>query len=282
MSSFQPPSSSGSTSWLMAEDVTRWLATAISAPLRMTTKSDMQPYQVDEPKQAPSWADTQGEVRMRWYSVGSWPRIARPAEPMRSGMRAPADSPRNTSGSPLALAMSFTCLIFLPLIWLLDAPSTVKSLDTTPTSRPSTRPKPATLPSAGVRSRSSARNEVAYRPDSTKLPSSSSRSSRERASSTPWAARFASLSGPPMPSAFARRAASSSSIFSCAMLTAPRPTPAAACASCRPAPGFPAAPSRPSRCPGRARSTVRCSRPSVAAGSGRYGCRTPRTAGSTR
>ena len=46
---FQPPSSSFVTGWLMAIEVTRLLATAMVAPLRMTTKSDMQAYQVEDP-----------------------------------------------------------------------------------------------------------------------------------------------------------------------------------------------------------------------------------------
>jgi len=37
------------TGWLIAIEVTRLLATAIVAPFRMTTKSDMQAYQVDDP-----------------------------------------------------------------------------------------------------------------------------------------------------------------------------------------------------------------------------------------
>ena len=47
--SFQPPSCSASTSWLIAAEVTRLEATESSAPFRMTTKSDMQEYQVDDP-----------------------------------------------------------------------------------------------------------------------------------------------------------------------------------------------------------------------------------------
>ena len=75
--------------------------------------------------------------------------MARPAEPMRSGMRAPLDSPSRTSGRPRFAATCFTCLIFFMLITDDDAPSTVKSFDTSATSRPAMRAKPATLPSAG-------------------------------------------------------------------------------------------------------------------------------------
>ena len=48
-SSRQPPSSSASTCWPMASEITRSLATAIVAPLRITAKSDRQVYQVEEP-----------------------------------------------------------------------------------------------------------------------------------------------------------------------------------------------------------------------------------------
>ena len=51
--------------------------------------------------------------------------------------------------------------------------STEKSLETTPTGRPWILPKPAILPSAGVRSRTSGRAAVANRPTSIKLSVSS-------------------------------------------------------------------------------------------------------------
>ena len=133
-----------------------------------------------------------------------------PREPMWSGMRAPEDSPRNTSGSPRDVATRFMCAILRPLVDDEEAPITVKSLATTATSRASMRPKPAILPSAGVRSRSSRRElEVPRRPDSMKEPGSSSLSSRSRASSMPLARRRASRSGPPMASAAPRRRSSS-------------------------------------------------------------------------
>jgi hypothetical protein len=91
---------------------------------------------------------------------------------MRSGMRAPLDSPSSTSGSPRLVATCFTCLIFFMLMTLDDAPSTVKSFETSPTSRPSMRANPATLPSAGVRARISGRCEVANMPDSLNEPAS--------------------------------------------------------------------------------------------------------------
>ena len=97
-----------------------------------------------------------------------------PREPMSSGRRAPVDSPRNTSGMPRSVAMRFMCPILLPLVAPVEAPFTVKSLTTTATSRPSILPKPAILPSAGVSSRSAGLAEVPNRPDSMKLPGSSS------------------------------------------------------------------------------------------------------------
>ena len=56
-----------------------------------------------------------GVSRNRWYSAGSWAMMARPAAPMRSGMRAPLDSPRSIKGRPRWLATCFTCLIFFML-----------------------------------------------------------------------------------------------------------------------------------------------------------------------
>src|SRR5689334_6653658 len=124
--------------------------------------------------------------------------IARPAAPMRSGIRAPLDSPSSTSGMPRFAATCFTCLIFFMLITADEAPSTVKSLDTSATSRPSMRPKPAILPSAGVLCFTSGRTLRAKRPDSMKLSLSSRQSMRSRAFSTPSALRLASFSGPPI------------------------------------------------------------------------------------
>jgi hypothetical protein len=49
VSSFQPPRSSASIGLLMAIDVTLGLAMAMIAPLRITTKSDIAEYQVEEP-----------------------------------------------------------------------------------------------------------------------------------------------------------------------------------------------------------------------------------------
>ena len=74
---------------------------------------------------------------------------------------------------PESFATCFTCLIFLPLMTLLDAPSTVKSFEMTATGRWCMDPNPVTLPSAGLLSRTSARCDVDRRPDSKKLPASS-------------------------------------------------------------------------------------------------------------
>ena len=49
VSSFQPPSSSASIGLLIAMEVTLGLAIAMIAPLRITTKSDIAEYHVDEP-----------------------------------------------------------------------------------------------------------------------------------------------------------------------------------------------------------------------------------------
>jgi len=74
---------------------------------------------------------------MRRYCVGRSP-AAIAAAPMTSGMRAPVDSPRKIIGRPRAVATFFTCPTFEVLTSLLEAPITVKSLDTMATSRPST------------------------------------------------------------------------------------------------------------------------------------------------
>src|ERR1043166_9341562 len=49
VSSVQPPSSSGSVGLLIALEVTRALVIAVVEPLRITTKSDIAAYQVEEP-----------------------------------------------------------------------------------------------------------------------------------------------------------------------------------------------------------------------------------------
>ena len=49
VSNFQPPSSSAPIGLLIAIEVTPGLAIAMIAPLRMTTKSDIAEYHVDEP-----------------------------------------------------------------------------------------------------------------------------------------------------------------------------------------------------------------------------------------
>ena len=119
-------------------------------------------------------ADAQGDSLVRWYCVPSLPSNApMPRDPMVSGMRAPDDSPRKTSGKPRRVATCFMWAILRPLVLLLDAPMTVKSLTTKAASRDRIRPKPAILPSAGVFSRSAGFDaEVPNRPDSMKLPGS--------------------------------------------------------------------------------------------------------------
>ena len=49
VSNFQPPNSSALIGLLIAIDVTLGLAIAMIAPLRITTKSDIAEYQVEEP-----------------------------------------------------------------------------------------------------------------------------------------------------------------------------------------------------------------------------------------
>src|SRR4029078_8402551 len=63
--SFQPPRSSGSMGLLIASDVTLGLAMAMIAPLRITTKSAIAEYHVDDPEHWPSNAEHHGVSRQR-------------------------------------------------------------------------------------------------------------------------------------------------------------------------------------------------------------------------
>src|SRR5918995_6637409 len=98
--------------------------------------------------------------------------------------RAPAESTSQNTGSSCRSACSVSRTIFSTVRAPHEPALTVGSLAMTHTGRPSTRPTPVTTPSAG---RSAARL-FASRPSSTKLPSSSSRASRSRTNSFPWAA----------------------------------------------------------------------------------------------
>ena len=129
-----------------------------------------------------------------------------PAEPMMSGMRAPPASARYTIGSPRRAARRFSSASLWEATRLEVAASTVKSLEHTTTGRPSMRPKPPTLESAGVSSSMPGTSEVLKVPTSRNEPESNRRSTRSRALSAPAARRRARRSGPPMPRAFARRA----------------------------------------------------------------------------
>ncbi len=171
----QPPSSSRSTSSPIAMEISRGLETAMVEPFFITEKSEQQTSQAEEPKDGPSAAAHQGVSRVRWNWVMSVPSSApMPFEPMASGSRAPVDSPTNTTGMPRSVAMRRIWPTFLLLVALVDEPLTVKSLTATATSRPSIRPKPQILPSAGVVSRSSGTTlEVPSRPVSIKVPLSS-------------------------------------------------------------------------------------------------------------
>ena len=216
--SFQPPRSSASTVSPTASEASGGLPTAMIAPLRITVKSERQAYQADEPKHWPSMADTHGLSRSRTYWCGSWPScMAMPRAPMLSGMRAPDDSPKKTSGKPRSVATRLTWPILRMLVMLDEAPLTVKSFETTPIVRPSNLAKPVILPSAGVDSRSpDSSAETPSKPASSQEPSSMSRSMRSRALRRPLALRRASLSGPPMPRA--RFSSASSSARRCALL----------------------------------------------------------------
>ncbi|MOA40793.1 hypothetical protein D3C78_1626980 [compost metagenome] len=63
-----------------------------------------------------------------------------PRAPMVSGRRAPDDSPMKTMGMPRCVATRFMCATLRALVAPLDAPSTVKSLETTAAQRPAILP----------------------------------------------------------------------------------------------------------------------------------------------
>src|SRR5690625_3813839 len=117
------------------------LATPSVAPFLMTTKSEIEAYQADEPKLGPMIAEAQGDSRIRWYCKRSEPPAMLVA-PMESGMRPPEDSPRNTMGDLVFAATSFRRFIFRLSTGLLEAPSTVKSFDAIAICRPPIWPKP--------------------------------------------------------------------------------------------------------------------------------------------
>ena len=118
-------------------------------------------------------ADAQGVSRRRTYCVGIVAEQGAHAARAHVIGHARAGGLRRETPAAgrAAVATRFMCAILRPLVDDDDAPITVKSLATTATSRPSMRPKPAILPSAGVRSRSSRRElDVANRPDSMNVP----------------------------------------------------------------------------------------------------------------
>jgi len=161
--------------------VTRALDTARKAPFLMTTKSDRQVYQVDEPRHGPSTALTQGISRRRQYCCASWPAPAMASAPRLSGTREPLDSPRKINGMPFFVAVSLRRAILRMLTADDEAPLVVMSFETTATRRPSMRPVPVILASAGELSRSATTTETASWPVSLNEPSSSSLAMRSRA-----------------------------------------------------------------------------------------------------
>src|SRR4029453_10331694 len=64
-------------------------------------------------------------------------------------MRAPPESLRPTTGAPIFTARSMILTIFAALVSESEPPNTVKSCANAKTSRPLTRPPPATPPAAG-------------------------------------------------------------------------------------------------------------------------------------
>src|SRR5438477_4970825 len=101
-------------------------------------------------------------------------------------MRAPAESTSQKIGSSWRRACSVSRTIFSTVRAPHEPALTVGSLAMTQTGRPSTRPTPVTIPSAGR----STLTALASRPSSTHDPSSSSNASRSRTKSLFWALSF--------------------------------------------------------------------------------------------
>src|SRR6184192_613933 len=131
-------------------------------------------------------------------------------------MRAPPESLSPMMGAPFCRAQSITLQIFSACASDSEPPNTVKSCANTYTSRPSIRPYPVTTPSPRYFSSASPKSTercVTKRSSSTKLPGSSSASSRSRAVSFPFSCWTLMRSSPP-PSNDSARFCWSSSSFS--------------------------------------------------------------------
>jgi len=128
--------------------------------------------------------------------------------------RAPAESTSQIIGTRSRRASSRSRATLRSPTGPMLPPCTVKSYEATQQGRPSMSPVPQTTPSAGEGCSDSAGSlprSVARRPISTKLPGSSKRPSRARASSLPRSRWRRSRSSPPIRSASALRRRSSSS-----------------------------------------------------------------------
>ena len=208
----QPPRSSRSTSSPIAMETRRGLETAIVEPLRMTTKSEQQASQADEPNDGPSAAATHGDSRVRRNWVGSLPsREPMPPDPMASGSRAPVDSPIRTQRHATLGGGALHMGDLLAVGGAGRSPHDGEVVDDEGDVAAVDAGIAGDLAVGGrlvavFGENAGGSRRVRF---STKLPSSTRRSTRWRALRTPAARRLASFSGPPMASALRRRSSSS-------------------------------------------------------------------------
>src|SRR3954466_8043756 len=210
----EPPSSSCVTSSPTAARTRCGPASAIDPrPLTIGTKSARPGMYAVPAAHGPISAATCGITpEAMTSSRNRWPEPAN-GEPTASWMRAPAESSSQTIGIRLVSASSRSRVTFSSPVMPIEPAMTVKSYAQTATSRPSTFPYPVITPSAGASRPAMAACEkcgCAWMPNSQKVPSSISRSSRSRAVSLPWPCCLAILSSPPPSFARSRRAARSS------------------------------------------------------------------------
>ncbi len=136
-----------------------------------------------------------------------------PSEATPSWMRAPPESFRPITGTPVFIARSMILQIFRAYVSESEPPKTVKSCAKTNTGRPWMRPEPVTTPSPGMRCSAMPKSWVWWttkRSSSRKEPGSSRSSSRSRAVFLPALCWRRMRSSPPPSSAARLRRRSSS------------------------------------------------------------------------
>ena len=198
----QPPSSSGSTSSLIASEASSALETARTAPLRMTQKSESTEYQDDGAVgEARAWPTPRASRAWRWYCVGvvaqqrAHAARAHVVGHARAGGLAEEDE-RQAALRGHALHVRDLAAVGRAARGahhgeVVGDDGDLAAVDAAEAGDLAVGRRTCRGPRAGFA-------EVAKRPDSMKVPGSNSRSRRSRALSTFAAARRASRSGPPM------------------------------------------------------------------------------------